>query len=167
MKVVVPYFAKLDNDLPRAMIGDNLASHLSAEIIGLCETHNIKFILLPPNSTHLLQPLDVCVYGPMKRAWRKVVTDWKLGPGKHCTVMPKQWFPYLLLQLLTTMPNIKDLLITSFKATGIHPLNRIRVIDKLQHADILPSAAHLVSPTVIEHLQSLREGAGKKPGAAA
>lgn len=52
-------------------------------------------------------------------------------------------------------------------ATGLQPLNRPRVIDKLQHADILPYAAHLVSPSVIKHLQSLREGAGKKLGAVA
>lgn len=53
-KMMLPYFAGLHSDAPRVMIGDNLASYISADIIGLCEDHNIKFILLPPNSTHLL-----------------------------------------------------------------------------------------------------------------
>lgn len=38
---------------PKVLIGDNLASYLSLEVIKLCGVYNIRFILLPPNSTHL------------------------------------------------------------------------------------------------------------------
>ena len=43
---------------PKVMIGDNLASHLSLDIIQKCEENNIRFVFLPPNSTHLVQVIQ-------------------------------------------------------------------------------------------------------------
>lgn len=58
---------KLPRDEPKLVIGDNLSSHLSFEIANLAENHNICLVFLPPNSTGLLQPLDVGVYAPLKK----------------------------------------------------------------------------------------------------
>lgn len=44
---------------PKVILGDNLSTHFSSEVISLCEAHSINFVCLPPNATHLLQPLDV------------------------------------------------------------------------------------------------------------
>jgi hypothetical protein len=30
----------------------------------------LRFVFLPENSTHMLQPLDVSVFGPMKKRWK-------------------------------------------------------------------------------------------------
>lgn len=57
----------------QVMIGNNLASHISADDIEICEENRICMIFLLLNSTHLLLPLDVSVYGPMKAAWQKGV----------------------------------------------------------------------------------------------
>lgn len=56
----------------KVVIGNNLSSHLSCHVLSLCKINNIKFIALPPHSTHLLQPLDVTFFKPMKCAWRSV-----------------------------------------------------------------------------------------------
>ncbi|KAB0804446.1 hypothetical protein PPYR_01416 [Photinus pyralis] len=37
----------------KVLIGDNLASHFTDEVINLCETNNIGFACLPKNATHL------------------------------------------------------------------------------------------------------------------
>lgn len=49
------------NSLPgkKVIICDNLSSHLNVSVIEMCERHNISFVFIPPNSTHLTQPLDV------------------------------------------------------------------------------------------------------------
>ena len=49
----------------KVIIGDNLSSHFSIDVIRLCEEHNISFVCLVPNSTHLSQPLDVAFYAPL------------------------------------------------------------------------------------------------------
>lgn len=38
---------------------------------------NIILYGLPPNSTHLMQPLDVTVFGPMKKGWSKTAKAWE------------------------------------------------------------------------------------------
>jgi len=65
-KLVLLYFRKFPVDVPKAMIGDNLASHISLSVIDECKKYNIRFILLSPNSTHLCQPLDVAFFRPIK-----------------------------------------------------------------------------------------------------
>ncbi|XP_066973199.1 uncharacterized protein [Macrobrachium rosenbergii] len=41
--------------------------------------NELKIILygLPPITTHFLQPLDVAVFGPLKKAWKTAVRDWQ------------------------------------------------------------------------------------------
>jgi hypothetical protein len=43
----------------KVLIGDNLAAHMSPTVTCLCQENNIRFIFLPENSTHLLQPPDL------------------------------------------------------------------------------------------------------------
>uniref|UniRef100_A0A6P7GEX9 Jerky protein homolog-like n=1 Tax=Diabrotica virgifera virgifera TaxID=50390 RepID=A0A6P7GEX9_DIAVI len=74
-KVVLPW-SKRDNST-KVLIGDNLSSHLNIEIIRACQTANIRFVFLPPNSTGLTQPLDVGFFRPLKRAWKTILTDLK------------------------------------------------------------------------------------------
>lgn len=59
------------------MIDDNLSSHISLQVLQLCEESNIKFVCLPPNTSHLTQPLDVAFFAPMKRLWRRILRKWK------------------------------------------------------------------------------------------
>ena len=50
------------------LLGDNLASHFNLEVIKIAEQNDVYFAMLPPNATHLLQPLDVCVFSSMKES---------------------------------------------------------------------------------------------------
>ena len=75
------------------LIGDNLGAHLSPAVMKLCREHNVRFLFLPDNSTHLLQPLDVCVFRPVKTEWRAVLCEWKdevAAEGKNYATIPKQ-----------------------------------------------------------------------------
>nr|CAH7734335.1 unnamed protein product [Callosobruchus chinensis] len=66
------------------MIGDNSCHRFAINVIEQCENVTIKFILLPTNTTDLLQPLDVSYFRPLKNAWRKVLTNRKIKRrGKH------------------------------------------------------------------------------------
>ena len=50
------------------VIRDGHDSHISAEMVNFCIQHRINLLLLPPHSSHLMQPLDVAVFGPLKHA---------------------------------------------------------------------------------------------------
>ena len=44
------------------LLVDNLVSHFNLEVIKIAEQNDVYFAMLPPNATHSLQPLDVCVF---------------------------------------------------------------------------------------------------------
>ena len=125
--IVLPYFKNKEG--PKLMLGDNLSSHLSVGVIEECEKHDINFILLPPNSTHILQPLDVCFFRPLKSAWRGVLADWK----KYTRgTISKGAFPSLLKQTLSKISRNQTANIKSgFRATGLIPFEPEVVLKKL------------------------------------
>jgi hypothetical protein len=127
LHVALPYLRRKDGK--KIVIGDNLASHLSANRIRHCEENNIAFVFLPPNSTHLCQPLDVAIFHPVKIAWRKILLSWKL---KNKGVLPKTEFPTMLQKLLNELgPNVPDNIKSGFSGSGMLPLNRQKVLGKL------------------------------------
>ena len=55
----------------RLLMVDGHASHISTEFIKFCNEKKIIPLYLPPHTTHLLQPLDVSVFGPLSREYKK------------------------------------------------------------------------------------------------
>ena len=87
----------------KVLIGDNLSSHLSESVIQACSKNNIAFICLFPYATHMLQPLDVAWFAPLKKVWRKTLEDWKKSPNrlKLKGALPKEQFNKLLKTLVS------------------------------------------------------------------
>ena len=52
----------------RLLLCDGHDSHISAAFVGYCLQNRIALILLPLHSLHLLQPLDVDIFAPLKKA---------------------------------------------------------------------------------------------------
>ena len=55
----------------RVLIFDGHESHLSSQFLAHALDNNIHLLMLPPHTSHLLQPLDVGVFGPLKSAMSK------------------------------------------------------------------------------------------------
>lgn len=127
------------NHLPgrKVLIGDNLASHFNPEVIQQCEDSGIDFVCLPKNATHLTQPLDVCFFRPLKQSWRFCLNEWK---NRNTTMqsIPKSSFPALVsscLQRINDVGSISNNLKSGFRATGIYPLDRNAILQKLPNED--------------------------------
>lgn len=122
----------------KVLIGDNLSSHINLDVLRQCEENEIKFIALPPNTTHLLQALDVAVFRPLKSHWREILSSWKMtASGSRCSSIPKDEFPGLLKKLMAAMePNIEKNLKSGFRKTGIFPLNKQQVLSRLPKASL-------------------------------
>ena len=59
----------------RLLILDGHESHHSTEFELHCQQNNIITLCMPPHSSHLLQPLDVGCFGPLKQAYGRQVED--------------------------------------------------------------------------------------------
>lgn len=163
LAVLVPPFIykhpyrSLERDSVKVLIGDNLAAHLSPYVISMCELHNVRFIFLPENSTHLLQPLDVSVFAPLKKAWREILTRWKndcRAMGEEYGTLPKKIFPVLLNQLMQR--DFHTAIVSGFEATGIFPFSVERAVHRLpqESADVESD----VQRQLIRQLEMMRYG---------
>lgn len=156
--VIIPYAKKKEGI--KILLGDNLSSHFSSKVLESCQNYNIKFICLPAKATHILQPLDVAFYAPLKKYWRQILTDWKQKQNGRVKSMTKEVFPQLfslLYQKLTANDTGKQNIISGFKKCGLYPLNRSRPIDRLPKKSQDPEHVEKdISISVIDMLSELR-----------
>ena len=57
---------------PFLLILDGHSSHYCPEVIRAALEQEIIIFTLPPNTTHITQPLDKGVFAPLKSAWKSV-----------------------------------------------------------------------------------------------
>ena len=72
-KMFIPAVKHLTTKHPVLLVFDGHHSHISLDLINFASENNIHLLCLPPHTTHLLQPLDVSVFGPVKAVWKKIV----------------------------------------------------------------------------------------------
>lgn len=107
---------------------DGHCSHISLRIVELAAANKIHLIKFPSHMTDKLQPLDVCVFGPIKKAWQKKLVEYGVSQmGKGPSQIPKPYFVEILggLWRMINKNNIKS----GFECTGLYPLDRNRVKD--------------------------------------
>lgn len=163
VQVVVPWARRKDGK--KALIGDNLSSHINVEVLQMCQRYNISFIFLPPNSTHLTQPLDLSFFRPLKRAWREILTSYKVKNPRNST-LNKCSFPKLLNVLMGKIEiNKKNIIESGFRAAGIYPLNKNQVLKKLPNNKLDESITENIDGTLLSYLKELRtpSAASSKP----
>ena len=131
--IALAYIKKLNGK--KIMIGDNLSSHINKDVVNACQENEISFICLPPNSTHLTQPLDVAFFRSMKAKWRTLLTEWKRNGSSRKTslsIISKDRFRCRLKQLHDEMPKTATSNLKSgFRKAGIYPLNKDEILQRL------------------------------------
>ena len=123
---------------PVVLFVDGHHSHLSLDIIHHAKSHGIHMFCFPPHLTHILQPLDVGVYGPVKTCWKTILKDHKLAtlsqnvikedfPGKQQSSKSPQLKHNFIIGLIKilwdrsiTPGNLKG----GFRACGLYPFSR-------------------------------------------
>jgi hypothetical protein len=105
---------------PTLILYDGHRSHISITLTDWAKKHKVLLFVLPPHSSHLTQPLDVGIFGPLKNIYnRECSTFMQKNPGMSITKYQ--------VAALTYKPYIKAMspenLISSFRKTGIFPFN--------------------------------------------
>ena len=105
--------------LPVILFLDCATSHLTKAVIVKARDLGLYMWYIHPNATSILQPLDISVFGPLKRSLkervysalcqRKVMNKW--------TVLP------ILVEVLEQMETAPNVIKSGFRASGIYPTN--------------------------------------------
>ncbi|OAQ65585.1 transposase [Purpureocillium lilacinum] len=72
-KVFIPRTQPSDFLERRLLVLDGHGSHETVDFMYLCYQHKIHLLFLPPHTSHVLQPLDLSVFSPLKHYYRKQV----------------------------------------------------------------------------------------------
>jgi len=102
-------------------------SHHSLEFQELCKEKNIYTLCMPPHSSHLLQPLDVGCFSPLKRAYSREIEALIRHHINHITKL--EFLPAFktAFQRSFTSANI----CSAFRGAGLVPLQPDVVLSKL------------------------------------
>lgn len=119
-KMFLPAVKHLTESGPVVLFFDGHHSHISVRLIELSRGSNVHLMLLPSNTTHVLQPLDVGVYGPLKQAWKNILGQYKMET--RAATIGKEEIPKLVAQLWDRSFKPQHLQ-GGFRETGLFPVN--------------------------------------------
>ena len=129
----------------RLLILDGHESHHSLEFQELCKEHNIYTLCMPPHSSHLLQPLNVGCFSPLKRAYSHEIEALIRNHINHITKL--EFLPAFKAAFTRsfTAANIRS----AFQGAGLVPLQPDIVLSRLD--------VQLRTPTPVALAESLWE----------
>ena len=117
---------------PILLLYDGHSTHYNPSFVRRAAKEKVIVFCLPLSTTHLTQPLDKVIFGPMKTYWNQECQSFiSKNPGRYVTeydIIPlfsKVWYHTM------TIPNI----MSAFCTTGVYPFDRnaIEVIDSTPH----------------------------------
>lgn len=114
----------------RMLIMDGHSSHVTAKVISFCMQNAIDLLIMPPHCSHVLQPLDVSVFAPLKRALGKE-TD-RVARLDSSRIARVQWTEMYMRAHKTAFSTSN--ICSGWRATGLYPLYPDVVLDKVGHA---------------------------------
>ena len=98
------------------------------QFIEYCEAHKIVALCLPPHSTHRLQPLDVGVFGPLAKVYKRHLHDSALYGALSITKQEFLQYYQAARKEAISSTNIAS----AWRATGLIPLDPSIVLLKIQ-----------------------------------
>jgi len=136
---------------PILLMLDGHSSHYCPDTIRLAAKHQVILFALPPNTTHLSQPLDKGCFSSLKESWKQVCHDFLIANAgmvvtryQFSQLFNKAWMQSMTISNITS----------GFKVTGIYPTDRQALLklipDSNFHVDEESGLAFipLISPSV-------------------
>jgi hypothetical protein len=142
----------------RLLICDGHDSHISSDFIAFCIQKRIHIILLPPHSSHLLQPLDVGIFSPLKRALSKQIS--RLVRTGIARIQKVEWIECFIEARARSIT--KDNILSGWRGAGLFPENMHRILIQLAGGD-RPSTPNTPPPMTATITPFLPNSAAPNP----
>jgi hypothetical protein len=129
-KLFEPITRKKAGNARRLLIVDGHSSHVNMKFVEFCDNHGIILAILPPHSTHRLQPLDVGIFSPLSTAYSNEI-DHLIQSSHGFSRITKRSFWSMFREAWKTaliFENIRS----AFAATAIYPLGPEKILNQLK-----------------------------------
>lgn len=116
-------------EFPVVLFMDGHSAHINLAVAEFCRDKQIIIYCFPPHASHILQPLDVAVFGPLKKSWNTAVEEFK---SKFQLPVTKKNF-FQVFDPAWQKCKEKKHAIAGFRATGLVPFN----VENVDYSKIL------------------------------
>lgn len=151
---------------PLILFIDGHSTHLTLEASTICKENGIVLYCLLAHASHLLQPLDLRLFSPLKENWRQSVRAWQLEHiGEFLT---KRNFASVFKSAWEKSCTI-EVAVNGFRDTGLFPLNSERVMSTFKmepsklFADQTSPSVPFSTKSATEQSPSAAEGNSTEP----
>lgn len=172
--IFYPWVVAQKIEFPIILYLDGHKSHVTLPLSEFCREKKIILISLPANSTHVMQPLDVGFFKPLKTSWKKATKKFKTdNPEK---TLNKTNFAPILQQALNEISYLESIFKNAFRATGLFPFDPSHVDYEKLLPDVIQNnensedkvsknldiVGHLkflesyIEPSIVTHFYNLR-----------
>lgn len=118
--VFFKWLKETNHPLPVVLYVDGHSSHCTLPLIKFCKDNQIELISLYPNATHVIQPLDVALFHPLKNSYAKEHRKYKI---ENDVVDFKKWMFASVLKKALEAVDFSKTIQSGFRATGLYPFN--------------------------------------------
>ena len=117
---------------PLLLLLDGHSSHYNPATIRFAKEHNVIVLCLPPHTTHESQPLDTCVFGPLKQCWGDVCH--KLMQQHPGQIVTKYQFSTLFHEAWMKAM-VPTNIVSGFRKCGVYPFNPDAIVSDTPDGD--------------------------------
>ncbi len=109
----------------RFLIVDGHGRHVKARFIAFCVNHSIDLMVLSSYTSHITQPLDVGIFGPLKAAMARATDQAATFDSGRISKADRA----SMLAATRTATMTEDNIRAGWKATGQHPFSRQHILN--------------------------------------
>jgi hypothetical protein len=138
----------------RLLIVDGHSTHVNLKFINYCDMNRILLAVLPPHSTHRLQPLDVGLFSPLSTYYSEEIDNLIAG-SQGLVAMAKRHF-WAMFRVAWERAFTKLNTESAWRATGIHPFCPEKIISQVEIKEPSPEPQGIVrTPETVRSLRRL------------
>jgi hypothetical protein len=129
----------------RLLICDGHDSHISGSFIAHCLLNRIILFILPPHTSHLLQPLDVAIFGPLKK--RLTAALHHLNEAQLARIQKHEWME-AYIQARSEVFDTQHIE-SAWRGAGLFPFRPQRALRTVAQ-ETLPEVERLITPSLYD-----------------
>lgn len=119
-----------DGYASRLLILDGHGSHLTDKFIDYALEHRIWLAIFPPHATHILQPLDVSLFGPLAIAYDRNIDNVLIASGGIASITKRSFYGLFWPAWMAAFTDAN--IFSGWRRTGIRPWNPSLITDELR-----------------------------------
>ena len=111
------------------LILDGHSSHVNMKFVKWADSHGIILLILPPHTTHRLQPLDVGLFQPLFIAYSKELDNLMNDSGAHVSMSKILFYP--IFRVAWNASFTKENILHAWEKAGIWPLEPDLILSQI------------------------------------